>query len=760
MKGNLTRLYAVLLSMVLLLTACGSEGASSSQPEQEGQAKGRYMEQAVKLPEGIGYIMGFDQLADGSYMLFCNKTDANTLGPWYVYQSVDGGTTWQEKSYPWLDQMESYVINDAFFESEDKIYLLYYESTEELEEQINSLYEQNKEEEANQLFRETERFARADAAQVTPMEFKLPTTVGGSMPQALTVASNGDLLGDGYFTLYQADPQTGKEKATYELEYTNYGTGAYLTYDNTLAVCAGDRIQLYDLSTGESTGEILLGSVASSNREVFFTGRGGTSRVICRDPQEDAFWYADSEGIFRVLGDGSVTEKVVDGALNSLGMPSNQISGLYTNKDGSFLVRAQENLYLYTYDETVPTVPSTELKVYSLTENKTIRQAIGLFQKQNPDVKVVYQVGMTGDDSVTTADALRSLSTELLAGKGADILVLDGMPLQSYVEKGALMDISQFVKEKVASNELISGPAQSCGSGEGIYAVPAQFAVPVILGEGVGTLTDLKQLYSWVSSQQNKNFGLTREDLVETFYPVCSRNWFESDGTLRSEAFRSDLEILGQMAKDIGPDEPGKIFSRGGLLQGAIYWKGEAISGATGYLMGADDLAGPNAAIKSLGKGELSILFGNNGVYLPKTILGINARTKQQEISYQFLEAVLSPEVLTVDFDEGLPVNTAAMEQTQKNPYSTENDGIYYSSGYNDPDTGEQWSFELQVIWPEPAYMKQKLEEIEAIATPVLENAVVKEMILTETAPYIEGSRSLEETASALEEKLNLYLAE
>ena len=58
-----------------------------------------------------------------------------------------------------------------------------------------------------------------------------------------------------------------------------------------------------------------------------------------------------------------------------------------------------------------------------------LRQAISVYQKQNPDVYVDLEIGMSGEDSVTASDALRTLNTDIMAGKGPDILILDGMPV-------------------------------------------------------------------------------------------------------------------------------------------------------------------------------------------------------------------------------------------------------------------------------------------------------------------------------------------
>ena len=56
---------------------------------------------------------------------------------------------------------------------------------------------------------------------------------------------------------------------------------------------------------------------------------------------------------------------------------------------------------------------------------------------------------------MTLEDALKTLSTDILAGNGPDVLILDGMPVDSYVKKGILTDISDVVDEVKASDGLV-----------------------------------------------------------------------------------------------------------------------------------------------------------------------------------------------------------------------------------------------------------------------------------------------------------------
>ena len=47
--------------------------------------------------------------------------------------------------------------------------------------------------------------------------------------------------------------------------------------------------------------------------------------------------------------------------------------------------------------------------------------------------------------STLKSDTIRSLNAELLNGNGADVLVLDRLPIESYIEKGVLEDLGDMI---------------------------------------------------------------------------------------------------------------------------------------------------------------------------------------------------------------------------------------------------------------------------------------------------------------------------
>ena len=52
-------------------------------------------------------------------------------------------------------------------------------------------------------------------------------------------------------------------------------------------------------------------------------------------------------------------------------------------------------------------------------------------------------------------DDIRTLNTELLGGNGADVLLLDGLSAESYIEKGILADLTDLADELTAQETYL-----------------------------------------------------------------------------------------------------------------------------------------------------------------------------------------------------------------------------------------------------------------------------------------------------------------
>lgn len=764
MKTNLKRAAAALLVLLLLFTTgCNSKPAASPEAKAE---KGRYLETEAPLPENAGDIKTLASLQSGSLRLFCNLNTQSREGPWYIFSSDDGGESWQSLPAPWLSRFENGAPQSATCDKNGN-WLLF---SRTYSDEALALMEDNKE--VPEALAPDDLLLRVDAAgNVREETVKLPEGRLGSGLQEVFEAENGDLLISNWGGVLQVEAATLAVKNEFAGSVPGYHM-PYLTYGDTLVLQNINELCFYSLETGERTAALAL--PAPDEKYDSDGGIRGSSRVFTLG--EDGFIYiADRSGLSRCAKDGTGLEPLAEGGLTSMILPSLYFTDLAVNSAGGALALfnvnnvahlGQPQLLRYRYSAESPAAPEKELRVYSLHENKTVRQAAGLYQRANPDTRVAYTVGLS-DKAVTVSDALRTLSTELLAGKGPDILVLDGLPVDSYTEKGVLLEISALINQKTASGEWLANAANAFVQGDGkAYAVPARFSVPMITAtdDVLGASQSLTQFADTIvrmraeSPEKFKNrysFDTHLNSLLNFFYPICAPAWQNADGSVKEPEFRqflTDLKKLYDLSDNTGGEATYADIIPDVSMH-ALGWAFDFAPAAIGNLNSLYALAVPDAAITKRGGGRLAA-FGGQGAFLPGAILGINANSQSPEAAKSFLELTMSEPVQRADFRDGLPVNAAAFEGGLKNPYPPESTGTFWGFGSSENN------YTLQAIWPGDAFLKNAAEMLKAQSTPCVPNAVVRQMLFDETLGYFTGGKTQDEAVRAFSQKLNLYLSE
>lgn len=152
---------------------------------------------------------------------------------------------------------------------------------------------------------------------------------------------------------------------------------------------------------------------------------------------------------------------------------------------------------------------------------------------------------MTEENGMTLEDALSVLNTDILAGKGPDVLILDGMPADSYIEKGVLADISDVVGEASQKDGIFGNIIESSKKDGKVYAMPARILLPVVLGDektrsAGGSLPALADRVKTLSKSTSKSVipddKGTKTLLRDCYYADSARfltgEWRLSFGTL------------------------------------------------------------------------------------------------------------------------------------------------------------------------------------------------------------------------------------
>lgn len=433
------------------------------------------------------------------------------------------------------------------------------------------------------------------------------------------------------------------------------------------------------------------------------------------------------------------------------------------------LTDSRARLYLCekgVWGEEKKTASGGSLRIYSLHGGHQIRQAASLFQEMHPELEVSFETGYTGEDGVTLSDAIRTLNTELMAGEGPDLLVLDGLPEDSYAEKGILEDLTDIVepeKEKYFYN-IIS----SYNGGGKICKVPTAFSVPVILGdeetlaaENLDELMDVfeRKADAGIPFITPKNFAgtagslfLTSDILRETV----------DEGKLAD--FYRDLEKLAAQSMSDEERQAMEDYDRmtywaenypSGCSQPELeLYFGEAQAG-TDKFSTYEDYTRVLAVRREKGLSYQYLNREKGNYFIAESVLGINSTGKNPEAARQFLTYYLSGEAQESEHFSSFSVIRSVMEGRDHDRYISESgESIGGISRKNTPDK----MMNLNKITP--AELQELIAFLEGCSRPVGDDLVVLQKVMEQADACLFEGKDPESAAKEVCSEVNLYLSE
>lgn len=578
-----------------------------------------------------------------------------------------------------------------------------------------------------------------------------------------------------------------------DMEVLRDGTKLLVNIKNSCVECFKDEKMVATIPTVQiATPDQTL--VSASDETIAVIGEDGTSVVFydgktferkhtvsmeqsleeCMlEPGKDGMWYvANQQGIHRITENGSIAETVMEGSNTYLGDAasmylrgfvvgdSDEFYGLFSGEEGWKLMQ-------YVVDENAPAMAKTELSIYSLTENDTVSRAISAFRKEHPDVEIEYTWAVDRFEVVST-DEIRSLNTELLAGSGADILLLDGLSYKTYMEKGVLEDVTEVAKELEQEGILphvIQNTAQKDGK---IYAIPARIHVPLIYGteEEVKACESLDALQAYAEKNREKKlFGYTEFDqigmtLFHLFYPELQ----EEDGSLDEEKLVKLLQTVCQLYENGGLKE-----YNGYSEKSKFYWL-ELKS----YFMSNQEMTAPSYQeyvhmVETSGFDSIRDIYYSSGniqasiesiknYYVPYTIAGINASSLHKKVAKEFISYLFKEEIQKKESYEGFTVSEKVLDQMPD--YVETSEGKKDIRKYVGLDQNTREEYEVKMGYPSKEETQKLVALIKNLDTPFYQEQIVTEMVLEELERLYCGKQSVEETAREICKKVDLYLAE
>lgn len=699
MKGKKAgrRIAAWLTAIVLMsgmLVGCGKSGlgadadgnAADGSGAAQGEAMGRYVEKDVDL--GGNALTDWNsrlfKQADGSFRLVDNSG--------FVLRSTDGGASWTREDLPWLAKMkeEDKYIRTMAFGLDGTAAVVWTEPEEGSGEDGNGV----------QLKMDMQ------LTLVKPDGTLIPVTINlepeDMWLNAVYIADNGRIFATASGTnLYEV-----KEDGSAERYLTVDGYSLELVqFHGNLMLLDGLGIDvplIYDMEEREYIEDQVLAEFVKANFADRQGYAGKSHDLFLFSGGADALYLAGQAGVYRHVLGGSTMEQVIDGELNILGNPACQIMDMIATSDDEFLVvLTGEKMTRFVYDPNVPARPNEKLAVWSLEEDEVIRQTLSKYQKDNPEIFVEYEIGLEGN-TMTREDAIKNLNTRIMAGKGPDVLVLDNMPLASYIEKGTLLDMAPLL-DGMSGEEAVT-----------------EF------------LVQTKRMY------EAQTDGLP-EEAVQTW--EGDRAYYQEYESPNGEVLEESdaIRTRHQAVHLLG----GRRQFVAGVIEDVWEYNSQlSVSKVEGFA----DCAGIPM------EGQCS------NVIRARTLLGINAASTYQKQAQDFIKMALGLEIQT-DILDGISVLPKAIRNNYENQWRIYKDNDYVSGMSGTYDLNEE-EIIMPIRVPDEKAVDALLQWISAMDTAYVEDKTFENVIYEEGERYILEDKSLEEAIDSIDARLGIYLAE
>lgn len=466
---------------------------------------------------------------------------------------------------------------------------------------------------------------------------------------------------------------------------------AALAFDQTiggLAVC-GDTLLTINTSMELSACDL---SGAPVQLELPAVEMG--SRFLCGNAN-GYYMLDDQNKVWHYTLGGTTAELALDGSRYALSDPGVFVQSaavgpdetLYFQLSDGNMASGNSRLLRYRWDAQLAVSSGGEVTVFSLYRSDTVEAAVNAWQKATGGT-AAYTWGLEegSEDGLSTVsgsreDALTQLNTQLLAGAGPDVLILDDMPVDSFVEKGLLADLSG----KVDTGGMLQNLTGMWQTEKGLFALPAR-AFPLLAGADEATLAsiqDAETLAGLLRDEANIYDDGRSEtmpllayyntvQMFDTFYPLYARDIWQN-GQLDEAACRGFYELLGQIRSGGAATlYNGAPFDR---PDGTFYHpQNGTASNFTNCICRA--FCSPVYSLNSLGgdfyyasraggtnAGEVKALATASGAtsIQPACVAAVNVSAQNPEGAMQFIQTLLSEEVQSQNTYDGVPVLKSAV---------------------------------------------------------------------------------------------------
>ncbi|AOT68186.1 ABC transporter substrate-binding protein [Geosporobacter ferrireducens] len=423
--------------------------------------------------------------------------------------------------------------------------------------------------------------------------------------------------------------------------------------------------------------------------------------------------------------------------------------------------------------------------------NRQLEIAASKFQKEHPEYRIDIQTYPSSDYETY----VKNLNTQIMSGKGADIISVAGLPFENYIDRNILADIgdlmakdSSFDMSKYYTN--IFDALKSNGS---LYVLPTSFTFNVLMAnqeildkeaieidDSKWTWNDFKLASEKVTQKDGAGAGnraalpgVSSMDMLNLFTGGSYSNYIDADNKKASFTSEGFIDLLNTV----------KAFGDETLVNSNVQTDMVSVLEAAGrgsivfYPCNIDDYF-MYWFMKSALNDHLSLYnipsAGNSGsrTFTTNSLYAINKNSKYTEITWEFLKVLLSDEIQSQALQEegaqgkpgasggialgGFPINRTAQQQKAQLAIDISKD-MKMNIRLKLDGPGEISLSPAAMTQADIDYIDKFISELNTYANA---DPNIDKIIRDEAKAFFNGDKSAEVTAELIQRRVNTYLGE
>lgn len=729
-KGNFLSIILILVfSTSLLFTGCHQER------EETNKVDIPFSEKQIKMPPNINYISDLCIMEDGTLKAICVDRTNHFVSQWdYNLEN----NNWS-KVTDYTDKLNVTLTNKTeligYLSPDGKVEITVTKWTDEMGKNSASQYflfdKTNDPVEILKADNNTEE-SKPDEMEFHPICF---SRSGEIVP--ISMLDN----------VYRSD--------------INYSCGEelfaelkppliYTVFNDSFIGLGYGKYESVDLLSNELIDDPTLEYMAKDAENEFIKGQNEIA-VIRSKSNENIYFYLNNKGIWQYEQKGDMVQKskLVDGNNTILGIQDNFFDKLMAYDDSNLFLTGENSngpfLLKYTKEDQKPK-ETRNIVAFSLYDTDAIRQLINAFNREQNEINVIYKYGIT-DDEITIEDAINKLNTNILAGEGPDILFLDNMKPESYIDKSLLGNISSILDN---NNMVLPNPVSSKSGDEILYAIPCGFSLMSISGDKV-VLDNSDSINDLITNMEKNDKEFPAESfndnvvlLYLAYIEPLSSNSISKDVIADFYKSLDDIRAMTNRA-----DKEDVYFSANSLninsVQNYRHSANDKSIIGLDYISSVSDLTEINYFMN---KKELTYKYladKNDEYYIPRTIVSMNNNSKNKKDSLSFIKySINEGGQKSISTINQLPVNKSVLSdkleaQGKIQMYDATLDKTHNIPPFSNSDR------------------KKFIKYIDKRFKSTNNDGIVMEIIFKNAQAYLNGEISIENATESTMQKLSVY---